>query len=248
MAQTLVVEFEVESEVKRDFGYVEKYLKYAGQEIPYKAIVRNGKFLAIVSRRYLLIENEKILEICKRIADKKGFEISHETYPPGLDTRIHVKMMRGDVGVVVHNSVDGSCSLRVDAMVKISKNTSTIFRIKNLKEVCRKHYGTAKILVEDLEKIITAIMDEAKEFKYFIDKLESYSASDFLEELQVLEEILPKRYVKKVLATAKVSGMTLKEFYERIANKIWNAKIDMKTKIDYFNVLNNLMFAVTGWE
>jgi len=42
--------------------------------------------------------------------------------------------------------------------------------------------------------------------------------------------------------------MTLKEVYERIATDIWSADIDMRTKINYFDNLNQVMFAIAGWS
>jgi len=247
--EKLIVEFEVENEIERNYGYVEKFLAFRGESTPYKAIVKNGTLLAIVSRRYHLIENERIVEICRRIAEKHGFVFD---YVDGL-TRVHIFLDRGDVGVAVHNSVDGSFALRVDATVKIGNTTKAIFRIKDVKQVYKKHFGSAKIVVDDLEKIINEIVNKAEDFKYFIEKLETMQAKNYEEELKMLEDLLPKKYVAKVLQTAKYRtlngrAMTLKEVYERIATDIWSADIDMRTKINYFDNLNQVMFAIAGWS
>lgn len=245
---TLLVEFEVEKEVKKDYGYVEKYLMYRGQKIPYKAIVKNGKLLAIVSRRYQLIENERVVEICSEIAKRLGLSISVQDY----EVSVHVFLddAEREIGVVVHNSVDGSLALKIDATVNLGAS-KTIFRI-NTEQVYNKHYKSALNVLRDLDGIITTVLEKAEDFKYFIDELAKMSAKDYHEDLQVLEELLPKRYVEDVLRSVQYNlyriPPSLKTVYERIANRIWSSNINMKTKISYFDKLNQFMFALAGWK
>ncbi|RLI76038.1 hypothetical protein DRO97_01795 [Archaeoglobales archaeon] len=243
MEQKLVVEFGVDKEIEKDYGYVEKYLTYRNNTIPYKAITRKGQFLAIVSRKYHLIENERVIDICKEIAEKNNYNINIVEY----FTRVHVFLESGDVGFVVHNSVDGSYALRIDVFVRLSKDVKTIFKLKGLEQVYRKHFGSAKIVVEDLDEIIKELEDKVDDYWYFINKMDTINAKDRYEELKVLEEILPKRYVVDALHAIH-NGITLKRVYEKVASSIWTADIDMKTKVQYFDTLNQLMFAVVGWE
>jgi len=249
--EKLVVEFGVEKEIERDYGYVEKYLTHNGEPIPYKAIVRNGEFLAIVSRRYRLIENERVIEICKKIAEKLGLTMGYTMSE--FETRVHVFLDQNDKGVVVHNSVDASYAFRVDAVVRLSETTKTIIKVKDIEQVYKKHFGSVRIVVDDLEKIIKEILDKADDFKYFLHKLDTKSAREHYEELKVLEDLLPKKYVTRALQvvtqkTLSGNNVTLKKVYERIASDIWSAEIDMKMKVQYFDNLNQVMFAITGWE
>lgn len=248
MESKLVVEFGVEKEIKRDYGYVEKYLLFRGEATPYKAIVRNNELLAIVSKRYQLIENEKVVDICNKIASQNGYVMDVVSSP----TRVYIFLDANDVGAVVQNSVDGSLSLRVDAVVRINGGRA-IIRVKNVKEIYKKHFGGVKIVVNDLEQIIKEILKYSKEFKSMIDKLDKLSAREYVEEIKTLEGLLPKRYVSKVLQVVlqrTLSGgtLTLKNVYERIACDIWSANIDIKTKIQYFDDLNNVMLALVGWS
>jgi len=247
----LLVEFEVEKEVERDYGYIEKYLMFNGESTPYKAIVKDGELLAIVSRRYRLIENERIEEICKEIAEKNALKF----FVDRTRTTIHVFLDDFDkgVGVVVQNSVDGSLSLRVDATVYAGR-ARAIFKIKSeTTQVETKHFEKAENLVKNLEKIIKVILEKAEDFKYFIKELEGIPATDYLDELEVLNELLPKTYVEPVIKSIKYNTLigiqpSLKYVYERIVNNIWLSSAKMKTKIQYYDKLNNLMFAIVGWK
>lgn len=251
MEEKLVVEFGVEKEIERDYGYVEKYLTHNSESTPYKAIVKNGELLAIVSRRYKLIENERVIEICKEISDALGFDMDY--YVSESKTRVHIFLYADDKGVVVHNSVDGSYAFRLDAVVRLSETVNTIIGVKNVEQVYKKHFGSLEVAIDDLSKIIKEILDKAEEFRYFIHKLDTMKVADYLEELKTLEDLLPKKYVVKALRISTQRSLTgdavtLKNLYERIASDIWTAQIDMKTKVQYFNNLNQLMFAVAGWE
>jgi hypothetical protein len=245
----LLVEFGVEKEIKRDYGYVEKYLTYRGESTPYKAIVKNGELLAIVSRRYRLIENERVIEICKKIAEKKDFDFDvTETL-----TRVHVFLGDGDRGVVVHNSVDGSYAFRIDAYVKLNETVKTVFKIRDVEQVYKRHLKSVDNVVSKLEEIIAEIIKKADEFKYFIHKLDSLYATNYKDELEQLRDLFPKKYIETALAllTSKTltgENITLKQFYERVASAVWTADIDMKTKVDYFDTLNSVMFAIVGWS
>jgi len=251
MEEKLVVEFGVEKEVKRNYGYVEKYLTHNGESTQYKAIVKDGELLAIVSRRYTLIENERIIDICKRIADIHG--LTMEYVKPEGGTRVHVFLEQENKGVVVHNSVDGSYALRIDAVVKLSPAVRTIVKMRDVEQVYKKHFGSAKIVVDDMDKIVSEILKKADDFKYFLEKLDQTDAADHYEELVILEDLLPKKYVSRALQlithkTLSGDSITLRRIYERIASDIWTADIDMKTKVQYFDNLNQVMFAITGWE
>jgi len=248
----LLVEFEVDREVEKDYGYVEKYLKFNGEPTPYKAIVKDGELLAIVSKRYRLIENERIEEICRAIAEKNYLKFSVDK----TKTTIHVFLddFEKGIGVVVQNSVDGSLSLRVDATVYVG-GAKSIFKVKSeTTQVETKHFGKAEDLVKNLEKIITVILEKAEDFKYFIKELEGLPVTDYMDELEVLNELLPKTYVEPVMKTIKYGNLvfgvqqSLKYVYERIVNAIWLSNAKMKTKVQYFDKLNNLMFAIVGWK
>ena len=246
--EKLIVEFGVEMEIPRDYGYVEKYLTHNGNKTQYKAITKNGELLAIVSRKYHLIENERVIEICEEIAKKNGLKIDVVETP----CRVHIFLDKDDKGVVVHNSVDASYAFRIDAVVRLG-NTKVVIKVRDVEQVYKKHFKNAKLIVDELEEIVKEIFKKADEFKHFIHKLEVKSAREFYEDLKSLEDLLPKKYIGAVLqaiAQRRLDGryMSLKEVYEKIASNIWSADIDMKTKVQYFDNLNQVMFALVGWE
>ena len=237
MKETLIVEFGVEKTIQRDYGYEEKHLTFKGESTPYKAILKDGKLVAIVSKRYKLIENEKVIEVCKKIKDNFGFKYINviDNFP-----RVHIHMTQesGD-GVIVHNSVDGSFALRVDLSVRVQNNGYTIVRTNEIREMYRKHIGD--VTLETLPTIIGKVLEFKDSIKSAIQELEKYTISQHKELLEDLEKVLPKKYIRTVIVASKTRPMTLRELYEITAQKIWNAKIDMKRKIRLFEQLNKLI-------
>lgn len=88
---------------------------YNGERVPYKGVTKNGKFVAIVSRKYTLVPNEKVEEklmyLGKRIARAVTEGWQQYWFIPdevALDP---------EYGILVGNSVDASQSLRIYAVV-----------------------------------------------------------------------------------------------------------------------------------
>jgi hypothetical protein len=240
--EKLVVEFDVVKTVPRDYGYEEKFLAFKGEEIDYKAICKDGKFVAIVSRRYRLIPNEEVIKVCEEIAKKYGFEMEVKDEFPRV--HIHLKREQENDGIMVHNSVDGSFALRVDYVLKVGK-ARTIVRTEEIRQIYRKHIGEIKATIENLEVMIQEILKHSKKIKTIFDELNKFLVKEHLDILEDLKEILPQKYVTTTLMAAKVQGSsitTLKDFYEHIAMKIWNSDTAMKRKIKLFQKLNRVVF------
>lgn len=238
--EKLVVEFEVEKVQERDYGYEEKFLKFRGEPIPYKAVIKDGQLFAIVSRGYRLVENERIEEIAKKIAERNGWQVSTIK----SNTRIHVILEdeNGD-GIVIHNSVDGTFALRVDALVRVD-SAKAVF-INRVEKVYGKHTKNLTNLVNNLEGVVEVIYNTVQTYRDFINALGNYRAKDFIKAISELQELLPQKYVKHTVAMVEYGfeseEVTLKEVYESIAKKIWSAEVDMRTKIHRFDMLNRFM-------
>jgi len=237
MQEKIIVEFGIEKSIEGDYGYEEKYLTFRGEPTPYKAILKDGQLVAIVSRRYKLIENERVVEVCKKIKDQLGFDDMRvvDNFP-----RVHIHLIRDDSSVIVHNSVDGSFALRVDLAVPIS-GSYVIVRTDEIREMYRKHIGD--VTVETLPRIISKVLEFSDHIKLAIEDLQRFSIKENKDIIDGLKELLPKKYTQTVLwAIRSRPDMNLKEIYEIVASKIWNAKgIDMKRKIRLFERLNKLI-------
>lgn len=214
--------------------------------MPYKAIVRNGQLLAIVSRGYKLIENEKVEQAVKRIAEKHGLQMN--VLRQG--GRIHITLVDNEGnGVMVHNSVDGSMALRVDAVVKVNGSVSVIFRTRNVENVYRKHTKNIDQLVKDIEKVVESVRNAISVYKEFITTMENVNVREHVDAIMQLEELLPKRYVRPITARVKLGmydGLTLKEVYQMLAKEIWSSKVDMRVKLQRFDTLNEAFAAMVG--
>jgi hypothetical protein len=240
MSEKIVVEFEVEKTINHDYGYQEKLLNYAGRKTKYKAIIKDGKLVAILGRSYRLIPNEYVDEMVKKIDECASCRKE--------EWRWYWFVERGDVGAVVVNSVDGSEALKVYAWLV---NTSLLIT-ERVENVYRRHTPNADL--SDLKEIIEHVLEVAKEYKEWLVKLGSVPAKPHYETLAMLEGEIPKKYVEKPLLAAR-SGRdfagreyTLRQFYEAVAKAIWNASADMRTKMRYYKALNDCMFSIVEWS
>jgi hypothetical protein len=238
--EKFVAEFGVEKTVERDYGYAEKYLTYNEDTIPYKAILKNGEFIAIVSRKYCLLENEKVVDACKEVSKEIGFEI--DVFK--TKTRVHVLLEKKDKGVVVHNSIDGSYAFRVDLLTKID-GTKVVFhpKVLNLRTIEAKHLSGLASISERLKELIISMLENVEKARLFVKNLKKYNVADHLDSLKMIEGIIPKKYFDKPLKTAD----TLYEFYTMTATRIWMGSTDFRRKADLFRKLNEAMIAITGW-
>lgn len=246
--EKLVVEFTVEKTVKRDFGYSEKYLKYNDERIPYKAILKNGQLIAIVSRGYYLLENEKLWELIRKKAEEK--KLDAEIVSKSM-TRIHIAVYSKDrdCAALVHNSVDASLALRVDLLIKIN-DVYTVFRVRDLKQVYRRHTKNLNKFTDELWQTIEQILDKGEYYKAFLANLDSVKLKDVEEDLKELLEVFPKKYWESAWYDYRRGRIrTLKEFYELVARKVWQAqKVDFMTKVGRFDKLNEIMFILVKFN
>lgn len=245
----VVLEFDVEKVEEVGHGIEVKYLRHFGERVPYKAVLKDGQFVAIVGSRYVVIPNERIIEAVERIAKDRGYEI--ERIQKDDVRRVHIFVRVDDgVGFVVHNSIDMSMALMVNLVLKVG-NARTIIRT-NLNNVYRKHTKSVEQLVDELDNTIENVVDGAAEFKEFLARTRSVKAKDVIEGLEELAKILPKKYTEPAVARAKIGldrdMITLGDIYEQIANEIWKANVDMRTKLQRYKVLNEAMAMLVGME
>ena len=239
--EKLQVEFEVIKSKEIGYGIVEKFLARFGNALPYKAIIKDNKFVAIVGRNYVTIPNEEIEKIAKNIAKNNGYraEIVYEG-PRGssVDTRIFCYITSKDDGVVITNSIDGGMGLRVYYVYRIGKGYVTY----NVREVYKKHTKSIEEIKNELGKICNEVINEGKEKVIpALDALGDKMIADYKEEVKEILEVdkdkkekrmLPKEYTSHVwnmVTTKRIK--TLKEMYEELVNQIWTGKTKITTKI-----------------
>lgn len=239
--EKLVVEFEVDLSVKREYGYEEKYLSYKGETTPYKAIIRNGNLIAIVSRRYKLIENERLVETLKNL---DGFDFDY-IYSGSNRTRIHILLKKGNMGLIIHNSVDGSLALRVDGLVYVKGvplvlllNRSDLSAL-----VYKKHTKNVEEMCKNLTKVITNLYEMVNKYVEWLETIKSETIDEIF--IEWIQEKLPKKDVSTLVSRWKY-GMhtTIEDAISILSSKIWGSNSDFTTKLEKYR---QLQIILTDW-
>jgi len=248
--EKLVVEFGVEKTVKHEYGYAEKYLKFRGEKIPYKAILKNGSLLAIVSRGYHLVENERLEEIVRKYANEKGY-LADVVWKSLRRIHMFVKPNEeSDIAAVIHNSVDGSMALRIDLAIKLN-GVYTVFKVRRFQQVYKRHTKNVEKFINELTNAIDVILGEAEEYKKFIEQLGNFKIKDMEQDVRdFIEAGFPKKHWEPVWYKYKKGEvMTLKQMYEELAKKVWqDNRLDFKTKVDRFDKLNEIMVILSRYS
>lgn len=246
MTETLKVEFEVEKTILRENNYQEKLLKFRGGDTRYKGIIKDDKLVAILGRNYKLITNEAVENAIVAISGKNGFRCGGKY--EGWKIFDWVWSSNGRDGVMVANSVDGTIALRCIAIQNISTHTGILVSNK-IQNIYRRHTKKAISTTEGLEEEICAVMLESRKYGEWLQRMGNLKAKENMETLKVLFDELPKEYTKGLdnMFTFKTFGEpTVKDVYECIAKKIWNADIKMTTRLIYYRVLNDVIFIIVG--
>lgn len=248
--EKLIVEFDVEKTVQRDYGYSEKFLSYMGKRTKYKAILKDSQLIAIVSRGFYLLENEKLYDILKKYGEQKGYIV--DIISQSL-SRIHIKVQPSGsrYAVVVHNSVDASMALRADLLIQVKDGIYTVFRVRdNITHIYKKHTKNMLNFIQELN-IIEQILKKSQEYDMFIDRLGEYKISDYEQDIRdMVEAVFPKKHWEPVWFDYKRGRIkTLKDMYQAFAEKIWrDTRLDFKTKVDRFDKMNQMFFVLVGFD
>jgi hypothetical protein len=154
--------------------------------------------------------------------------------------------------VLIRNSVDGTTSLKIDAMTRIDSNGvfGVLVGTKVTETVNRRHTGMIK--VGELKEEIDTVFEASKKYGDWLAKMDTKNAKDEKETLQTLFEQLPKVYTKGLeymLNGVPLHGEpTVKSMYEVIAKRIWSEDTKMTTKLHLYQILNDTMFIVVGLD
>jgi len=237
--EKLLVEFDVEKTISRKYGYQEKLLTYRGSDTRYKAIIKDGTLCAILGRYYKLIPNEEVLKIAQEISIARNLDLMFFSY----GWRLYCILTDGSLGVMVSNSVDGTIALRCDAVLQLKRGIAILAGTK-VSNIYRRHSKTLSI--EDLDQEIAEIYNVSKRYKQWLEKLDDYSYVDYYDTLhELLTRNLPKVYTDGLLHRYYIGKpFTIKEIYERIANRIWSRDTDIRTKITLYKKLNDVIMTL----
>ncbi len=234
---SLRVEFRVIETIDRPYGYQEKIIQYRNNPTKYKAIIKDGDLVAILGKRYKLIPNEQVIDITREISEAMDLEFLYYLF----GWRVYCVLKDNDIGVLVINSVDGTESLKCEAL--FYSDEIGIIPPKSITNVYRKHSESLEI--SELYDIIPEVLDNSREYKGWFESLSNYKVKDYVDSLKEMVTILPKKYREGCLEYTYFNPeYSIKDMYELIARRIWSNDIDMRTKINLYKTLNQIVAAI----
>jgi len=241
VSEIFTVDFEVQKRVQRPYGYEELYLSFRGRPIGYKAILRDGKLMAIVKRGYKLIPHEEVeaalLRARLEIVSKEdiGPRAYYVAKVPGRD----------DFRIFVVNSVDGSHSLMLRYIFIYEGFEFVVTRmsekIGEVKKIHKKHAEAG-----DISEIVANMIASADQIKSIITQTFKMSAKPFKETWDYLKDQIPEKYTRHVIARLYVKGeeLTVGDVYREVYRRIWQSNNTMQTKLTFLNRLNEVLWII----
>jgi hypothetical protein len=241
MSEIFTVDFEVQKRVQKSYGYEELYLSFRGKPIGYKAILRNGKLMAIVKRGYKLIPHEEVeaalmrarLEIVSK--EDAGPRAYYVAMVPGRD----------DFRIFVVNSVDGSHALMLRYVFIFEGFEFVVTRMsEKIGEVKKIHKKSAA--ANDIPEIVANMVASADQIKAIITQTFKLPAKPFKETWDYLKDQIPEKYTRHIIARLYVKGedMTVGDVYREIYKRIWQSNNTMQTKLTFLNRLNEVLWII----
>jgi len=241
MSEIFTVDFEVQKRVQRSHGYEELYLNFRGKPIGYKAILRNGRLMAIVTRGYKLIPHEEV----ESALLKAGLEIIQKDDQGARAYYIAKVSGRADFKIFVVNSVDGSHALMLRYIFTWEGSEFVITRMsEKIGEVKKIHKKYAD--ANDIPVIVSNMIASADQIKSIITQTFKLPAKQFKETWDYLKDLIPEKYTRHIIARLYVKGeeLSVGDVYREIYRRIWQSNNTMQTKLTFLNRLNEVLWII----
>jgi len=237
------MEIKIDKLIPRGYGYYEAPIPGS----KYKLIIKNEKIIAVVHRGYKLIPHEEVEDVLKRLQGVKVLRAIEENAKKFWILDVG----RGDVQMMVVNSVDGGRALTVRLMLVVDNLaipliTSSRRTAMVMKKVHKKSADPA-VLID----AIKAMLKDVDEVKEYYEQIFKKKAAEYLSTWQLLREEIPDKYTETiitVLSTPAGAKLTVGEVYKEIAKRILSAKTDFGTKLMFMRKLNDTLMIIAEAE
>ncbi|MEM2233740.1 MAG: hypothetical protein QXP81_09415 [Nitrososphaerota archaeon] len=264
----IVFEPEKVEERWKEYGYQEVYLQYQGQKTRYKAILKDGRLIAIVSRSYRLIP----LEVSQAVAERAAGLLQAEKVrdekvysEDGVPIRQYlvydlrrklgeVKGVEVGMGLTVVNSVDGSTAFSLLLTNVLRRGDARAFAIVPSRMMTflsptevlgyQRYVHAGKKPVDAEEVMVERIVKLATETERFMPFFQLWAETTVDEDLiQMLRGRLPRIYLPPSIQEASLrTYVSVFDLYVEIAQRIWeSARIGISRKIELFRALHSIM-------
>lgn len=230
--ERLLVEFAVERTEDLGYGVQAKYLLYNEKRIKYKAVVKNGKVVAIVTRRYKIVPNEYIAAILEKTALPARAEATETRF-------IWRAQLDENFGITVVNSIDGTLALTVSLLAYGVPVKKQILEKMNMPYVYRKHFSRlneADILLSAIEHLKNFAAQFGKELTQYL----SIQVDDVVRKA-FADSRLPRKYLSESLQDRSA---TLAQVVSHISRRIWAADLNPFVRNMYLNELADVVWEI----
>jgi hypothetical protein len=241
---------------------------YNDEKSNWKAIVRNDKLVAILSKYYVLLPNEEAFNVAMTAAQMAGLQpftpARFGMFAPKdnrlynkAETRMHALFMPKDehtvggeklkIGVDVFNAIDGSSSFGASIFTyRAICGNGVIYGKQEIFGVTQIHTKGLQPVIDNLKNVILSVMDHTN------DVLEGYKrlAEERLTEKMVerLRKKFPKtvqpewlKVEEKQAQFVALKDISLWEAYNDLTQLIWHNKSDITTKNQQYNALHKII-------
>lgn len=246
------------------YNLYEPTITAGGDETGFKTIVKDGKYVQVVSQDYYLFPNEEALMAADKAAQLVGVERFTGNFP-GVRTEDGVawskrgarmraiylypqtKDVDGDkinIGVQVYNSIDRSTSFGAGLFSYRSIcSNGAIVGMKDITKLKQMHRSGLDNIVNDLVYRMTQLLEEGdgliKSYNQMAQRKINEEMVDKLRWSYLSGRVLPDYIMEP---EKKYDDLTEWDLYNDITEAIWhNEKAGEKTKAYQFQVLHKVM-------
>ena len=250
MVEKLQIEFEVEKteEKWREYGISEKYLTYQGEQTRFKGIVKAGKLVNLVSKRYTVIPNELLIEEVVPLIERFGYEQVDSPAKGIVSARymqyfVKPKLERVDnegvkLGMLLRNSIDGSLSLGLEGFsYRTLCSNGVIMGKESVYSFTKKHMGSAKDILLHLEEGVALVNKSSLQI---LEKYQHMMKVEFNKEKYAkLKEQLPKKDLVDI--ARRIGTGTDWDAFNSVTQTLWhNERGNMENQYGKMQVVNKV--------
>jgi len=250
----------------KEYGIIQAPLLYNDQPSGYKAIIKNGKLVAVLGSGYKALPNKVALEIANEIADevgavpfKKFYQNKHVAFS-SEGTRMYATYIvdvpydiegrdNARIGFTIQNSIDGTLAFSASGFTFREFCENGVFiGLKKLSYYYRKHTKNFEVKKEAIARNIRSVIDDMKrvieEYRKLVQLRLNREIAQKIAEQKFLSKKLMPDYIligknRELLEFKEVDLWTV---YNDLSARIWhNPKTGLDSKRAQFQALHKVI-------
>jgi len=251
----------------KEYGIVQAQLLYQGESSGYKAIIKDGTLVAIVSTGYKTLPNDIAIEVANSVAKEIGAKPFKCRYWAGkhvtfnnAGTRVYATFIMPEefkitsrdschIGFTVQNSIDGTLAFSASGFTyrELCSN-GVMFGYRKLAYYYRKHTKGFDVQRELIKEAIRSVIND------LYGTINNYVKLTKLKlNREIAEEIAKARFISRKFLPGYIEvekrklvsfdpNVTQWQVYNDLTEAIWhNTKASIDSKRAQFNVLHRII-------